>query len=89
MGFFRQESMGCPGPSCPSPAIQVPLKFLPLRFACKKSPKVILFPAGRSSSGGVSSMTDSTIMPITVMITRLAINMPFQLRSLLDVATSS
>lgn len=60
-----------------------------VRFPLRKSVKLIRGPNSLFSLGGVIRKTDRMIKPITEQMTRVAINMPFQLRSLPEVATNS
>ena len=71
------------------PEIHVPLNLFPLSLLSTKSLKEILCPLNWVSSGGVMRKTERTMRPKTARMTRVAMNIPFQFRSLPLLATSS
>ena len=72
-----------------SPENQVPLKLSPTNFRFKKSSNFMVSPKIPVFSVGVSHITLKKISPNTANMTRVAINIPFQLRSEPALATSS
>ena len=72
-----------------SPENQVPLKLSATNFRFKKSSNFMVSPKSPGFSSGVRKYTAKAISPNTANMTRVAITIPFQLRSEFAFATSS